>query len=109
MSATKTLTVRPFGDCILVEPIIEDEMTEGGIVLPDTTRKEIDQGRVLAVGPGRVMPDGTRRPMEIAEGQRVIYTRYSGKKVKLPGRREVYLMREGDCYGAIEESDGAGE
>ncbi len=108
MNATKTVSVRPFGDHILVEPLLEDETTEGGIVLPDATRKEIDQGIVRAVGPGRRLPDGSLVPMEVSEGQRVVYQRYAGKKVQLPGRREFYLMRASDCYGALEESDEQG-
>jgi chaperonin GroES len=94
--------LRPIGDKVVVEVFEEEEKTAGGIFLPDTAKKKPQEGRVVAVGPGRVLQDGTRAPMSVKVGDRVIFSKYGGNEVEVDGKEytildedQIYAIREG--------------
>lgn len=94
--------LRPIGDKVVVEVFEEEEKTAGGIYLPDTAKKKPQEGRVVAVGPGRVLQDGTRAPMAVKVGDRVIFSKYGGNEVEVDGKEytildedQIYAIREG--------------
>ncbi len=87
--------LRPLADRVVVKPIQAEEKTKGGIVLPDTAKDKPQEGEVIAVGPGRVMDNGTKLAPEVKVGDRVIYSKYSGSEVKIEGD-EYLIVRESD-------------
>jgi chaperonin GroES len=86
--------LRPLGDRIVVRPGKEEEVTRGGIVLPDTAKKRPREGEVLAVGPGKVLENGERAPLEVAVGDVVIYSEYGGTNIEI-GADEYVILDEG--------------
>ena len=86
---------QPLADRVIVQPIEREEVTRGGIVLPDTAKEKPQEGKVLAVGPGRLSEDGKRIAMDIAVGDIVVYTRYGGTEIKVDGE-ELIILRESD-------------
>jgi chaperonin GroES len=94
------LKIRPLEDRVVVEPLEAEEKTAGGILLPDTAREKPQRGRVLAVGPGKVLEDGKRQAMSVAVGDEVLYGRYAGNEVKLADK-EVKIMRESDLLAKV--------
>ena len=84
------MKIKPLGDRILVKRIKEEERTKGGIIIPDTAKEKPQEGKVLAVGPGRFNDNGTRIPVDVSVGDVVIYTKYGGTEVKYNG--EEYLI-----------------
>jgi chaperonin GroES len=93
--------IRPLGDKIVVEPATEEEKTTGGIILPDTAKQKPQEGKVVAVGTGRVLEDGSRAPMAVKVGDRVIYAKYGGNEITLSGKD--YLILDQDSIYAIRE------
>lgn len=89
------MDIRPIHDRIIVKRIEEDEVTEGGIVLPDTAREKSVAGEVIAVGPGKILNNGELRPMSINVGDTVLFGKYSGTEIKVKGEY-VVVMREDD-------------
>lgn len=89
------MEIRPLGDRVVVKPISREEKTAGGIVLPDTAKEKPQEGEVVAVGPGRVLDNGKRVPVEVKAGDRVVYAKYGGAEVKLEGV-EYVILRESD-------------
>jgi len=89
------LVLRPLADRVVVKPIQADEKTKGGIVLPDTAKDKPQEGEVIAVGPGRILDNGTKVAPEIKVGDRVIYSKYSGSEIKIEGE-EYLIVRESD-------------
>ena len=87
------MDLQPLGDRLIVEAIEEEETTSSGIVLPDTAKEKPQRGRVLAVGPGARNDKGEVVPMEVAEGDEVIYSKYGGTEIKL-GADDVLILRE---------------
>ena len=87
--------MQPMADRLVVKPIEREEVTKGGIYLPDTAREKPQEGEVLAVGPGRLSEDGKRIAMDIKVGDRVIYTKYGGTEIKIDDD-ELIILREGD-------------
>jgi chaperonin GroES len=83
--------LKPLGDRVVVRPGEEEEVTKGGIVLPDTAKKRPREGEVLAVGPGRVLDNGQRAPMDVAVGDVVVYSEFGGTEVKVGGEDYVIL------------------
>jgi len=87
--------LKPLADRVVVKPIEQEERTKGGIVLPDTAKEKPQEGEIVAVGPGRLLDNGQRAPLEVAVGDRVLFARYSGTEFKVDG--ETYLvLRESD-------------
>lgn len=89
------VNVKPLGDRVLVKPLPKEEVSRGGIILPDTAKEKPQEGEVVAVGPGRISDEGKRLAMEVKEGDRVIYARYAGTEVMIE-REEYVLLRETD-------------
>jgi chaperonin GroES len=87
--------LQPLGDRLVVRPIEREEVTKGGIVLPDTAKEKPQEGEVLAVGPGRLSEDGTRIAMDVKVGDIVIYARYGGTEYKVDDK-EIIILREVD-------------
>jgi chaperonin GroES len=96
------MKIRPLGDKVVVRASTAEERTTGGIVLPDAAREKPQQGQVVAVGPGRLLETGDRAPMNVSEGDTVIFSKYGGQEVKLNGeellildQESIYAIREG--------------
>src|SRR5512136_1293366 len=87
--------LQPLGDRLVVKPIEREEVTKSGIVLPDTAKEKPQEGKVIAVGPGRVSEDGKRIPIEIEVGDTIIYAKYGGTEIKIDGE-ELMILRESD-------------
>src|SRR5215213_7057147 len=98
-TATK-LKLTPLGDRVLVRPKAKDSTTKSGIFIPDTAKEKPQEGEVLAVGPGRVLDDGTRLEMEITVGQSVLYSKYAGTEFKLEDD-EYLIFREPDILAVL--------
>ena len=92
--------VKPLGDRVLIKPLEEEEQKRGGIIIPDTAKEKPQQGEVLAVGPGAHADDGSRMPMEVSVGDKVLYGKYSGSEVTIDGE-DVLIMREADVLAII--------
>ena len=99
-AATK-LQIQPLGDRVVVEREDAETVTSGGIVLPDSAQDKPSRGKVVSVGNGRLLDDGTRGKMQLKKGDRVLFSSYAGEDFKL-GDRELILMREDDVYAVIE-------
>jgi chaperonin GroES len=81
------MTLKPLGDHIIVKPLSNEEITKAGIVLPDTVDKDRpERGEVIAVGPGRILDNGSRAPMEVSAGQKVVFKKYSPEEIKIDGQ-----------------------
>lgn len=87
--------LKPLADRVVVKVIKSEDKTAGGIVLPDTAKEKPQEGEVVAVGPGKVLDSGSRAPMEVKVGDRVIYAKYGGTEVKVEGE-EFMVLRESD-------------
>jgi len=86
--------VRPLHDRLLIQRLAEEEKTAGGLFIPDTAKEKPQQGKVIAVGNGRVAEDGKVRPLEVRAGDKVLFSKYSGTELKLEGKE--YLVQDGD-------------
>lgn len=95
------MKVRPLQDRILVKRIDEEETTKGGIIIPDTAKEKPQQGKVEAVGKGKVLDNGSRVAPDVKEGDTILFGKYAGTEVKLEGE-EFLIMREDDILGVIE-------
>lgn len=87
--------LKPLADRVVVRPIEREEVTKGGIVLPDTAKEKPQEGEVIAVGPGRLSEDGKRMPMDVKVGDIVIYAKYGGTEIKIVDE-ELIILRESD-------------
>jgi len=85
----------PLGDRVVVKPNLKEEVTRGGIVIPDTAKEKPQEGEVIAVGPGKMTDDGKRIPMDVKVGDTVIYAKYGGTEIK-EGDEELIILRESD-------------
>lgn len=93
--------VRPLHDRLIVERIEETEQMVGGIIIPDTAKEKPQQGKVIAVGKGKVKDDGTISPLDVQAGDKVLFGKYSGQEIKLDGE-EFLIMREDEILGVVE-------
>ena len=89
------IKLQPLGDRVVVQPSEEEEITKGGIYLPDTAKEKPQRGVIIAVGPGRLDEEGKRIPMEVKKGDKVIYSKYAGSEIKQDDK-EVLILRESD-------------
>ena len=94
------IKVRPLDDRVVVEPLEAEEKTAGGILLPDTAKQKPQRGRVVAVGPGKLLDDGKRAAVSVAKGDEVLYGRYSGTDIEV-NRREIKILRETDILAKV--------
>ncbi|HEY2980760.1 MAG TPA: co-chaperone GroES [Anaerolineales bacterium] len=95
------LSFKPLGGRVLVEPIEQDEMTPGGIILPETAKEKPQEGKILAVGPGDRDDEGKRIPLDVKVGDKVLFAKYSGTEVKMDGKK-LLILRESDILGIVE-------
>lgn len=89
------IKLQPLGDRVVVQPSTEEDVTKGGIILPDTAKEKPQRGVVIAVGPGRLDEEGKRIPMEVKKGDKVIYAKYAGSEIKQDDE-DVLILRESD-------------
>jgi chaperonin GroES len=100
-TTTKTGSIRPLGDRVLVQRVEAEEKTAGGILLPDTAKEKPKEGKVISIGNGKVLDDGTRSTFSVKPGDRILFTSYAGTEVKFGGQ-EYLIMREEDILGVID-------
>jgi len=93
--------LKPLGDRVLIKPSPREEMTRGGIVLPDTAKEKPQEGTVLAVGPGRRLDSGELVPLDVKVGDKVLYAKYAGTEVKL-NEEDHLILRESDLLGIVD-------
>lgn len=96
----KKISIRPLEDRVVVEPLEAEEMTAGGIVLPDTAKERPQRGTVLATGPGKVLDSGDRGALSVTVGDEVIFGKYSGTDIEVDGR-DVKILRESDILAKV--------
>jgi len=95
------MRVKPLHDRIIVRRLEEEEKTKGGIIIPDTAKEKPIEGKVIAVGTGRMKKDGTKLPLELKKGDRVLFAKYGGTEVKIDGEEHL-IMKEEDILAVIE-------
>ncbi len=95
------MAVKPLGDKILVKRLEAEETTKGGIVIPDSAKEKPKEGKIVAVGPGKVLDDGTRGKMQVKKGDRILFTSYAGTEIKIDGE-EYLVMGEDDILAVVE-------
>jgi chaperonin GroES len=96
------MKIRPLQDRIIVKRVEEEEKTKGGIIIPDTAKEKPMEGKVIAVGKGKILEDGKLQPLDVKVGDRVLFAKYAGTEVKIEGDEHV-IMREDDILGVIEK------
>jgi|TARA_B110001454_G_scaffold130990_1_gene122025 chaperonin GroES len=96
-----TTKFEPLGDRVVIKPKEQEEVSKGGLLLPDTAKERPQEGEVVAVGPGRVTDEGTRIAMELVVGDKVAYAQYSGAELKNDDEEEFLILRESDVLAKI--------
>lgn len=94
------MAIQPLGDRVLIKPLEAQEKTKGGIVLPDTAKEKPQEGKVIAVGKGRVSEDGKVTPLEVKAGDKVLYGKYSGTEISVEGD-EYLIVKEEDILAIV--------
>jgi chaperonin GroES len=97
------MKVKPLGDRIVIRRFEADEKTAGGILLPDSAKNKPQKGKVLAIGPGKMLKDGSRRPLQVKEGDVVLFTNWAGDEFKQSHGDNILLMREEDVLAVLKE------
>ncbi len=95
------INLKPLGSRVVVEPIEQEEVTAGGIVLPETAKEKPQKGIILSVGPGDRDEDGKRIPMDVKEGDTVLFAKYAGTEIKVEGKK-LLILRESDLLAIVE-------
>ena len=95
-----TISMKPLGSRVVIEPIEQEEMTAGGIVLPETAKEKPQKGTVLAIGPGDRDEDGEHIPMDVKVGDTVLFQKYGGTEIKIDGKK-LMIMRESDLLAIV--------
>jgi chaperonin GroES len=100
-TATKTASkLQPLGDRVVVKPTPREEMTKSGLVLPDTAKEKPQEGLIVAAGPGRILDDGKREPMDVKVGQKVLYGKYAGTEFKVEDE-ELLIVSQKDILAVV--------
>ena len=94
------MKIKPLGERVLVEPIKEDEVSKGGIIIPDSAKEKPQEGKIIAVGPGKIDDNGKLLPFNVKKGDIVLMPKYGGTEVKIDGK-EYQIMREDDILAVI--------
>ena len=100
-TATKT-KLRPLGDRVVIQPTPREETTKSGIVLPDTAKVKPQEGKILAVGPGRILDDGKREQIDVKQGQKVLYAKYAGTEFKV-NEEDLLIVSQKDILAVVED------
>ncbi|MDD3374785.1 MAG: co-chaperone GroES [Candidatus Omnitrophica bacterium] len=95
------MQLKPLADRIIVKPLEAEEKTKGGIILPDTAKEKPQEGKIVAVGKGKVLDDGSVQVMEVKVGDRVLYGKYSGTEIKTKEDEDLLIMREEDVLAVF--------
>jgi chaperonin GroES len=95
------MNVKPLGDRVLVQPLEDQEVKKGGIIIPDTAKEKPQEGKVVAIGTGKRDDNGKLIPFEVKKGDRVLISKYGGTEIKIDGK-DYLIMREDDILGVIE-------
>ena len=95
------MKIIPLGDRVVIKPLEAEEKTKGGIVLPDTAKEKPQEGKIIAVGKGKVLENGKIEPLEVKEGDKVLYAKYSGTEITTKDGDEMLIMREEDILALI--------
>ncbi len=95
------MKIKPLHDRVIVKRIEEEEKTKGGIIIPDTAKEKPSEGKIIAVGDGKVMEDGKRQPLEVKKGDKVLFGKYAGTEIKIDGEEHL-IMREDDIIAIVE-------
>jgi chaperonin GroES len=95
------MKIRPLHDRVIVKRIEEEEKTKGGIIIPDTAKEKPSEGKVVAVGKGKLLENGTVQPLEVKKGDKILFGKYAGTDVKIEGAEHL-IMREDDIIAIIE-------
>ncbi len=95
------MKIRPLHDHIIVKRVKEEDKTKGGIIIPDTAKEKPQEGKIVAVGKGKVLKDGKIQPLDVKKGDTVLFTKYAGNEVKIDGEEHL-IIREEDILGVIE-------
>ena len=95
------MKIRPLQDRILVQRIEEEETSKGGIIIPDSAKEKPQEGKVIAVGNGKVRDDGTVQPLDVKKGDRLLFSKYAGTEITLEGDEHL-IIREDDVLGVLE-------
>jgi chaperonin GroES len=98
--ASMSISLKPLGNRVVVEPIEQEDITPSGIVLPETAKEKPQKGKVLSVGPGDRDEDGKRIPMDVSEGDTVLFAKYSGTEIKVDGKK-LLILRESDLLAIV--------
>ena len=96
-----SISLKPLGSRVVVEPVEQEEVTAGGIVLPETAKEKPQKGKVLSIGPGERDDDGERIPMDVAVGDTVLYAKYAGTEIKVEGQK-LLILKESDLLAIVE-------
>ena len=96
------MKIKPLNDRVLVLRIEEEEKTSGGLIIPDTAKEKPQEGKVIAVGPGKLDDDGKRLPLDVKKNDRILFGKYAGNEIKIDGVEHL-IMREDDILGVIEK------
>nr|AAA83440.1 GroES-like chaperonin [Thermus aquaticus] len=102
MAAEVKTVIKPLGDRVVVKRIEEEPKTKGGIVLPDTAKEKPQKGKVIAVGTGRVLENGQRVPLEVKEGDIVVFAKYGGTEIEIAPRRTYVILSERDLLAVLQ-------
>ena len=95
------MKIQPLGDRVVIQPLEAEEKSKGGIVLPDTAKEKPQEGKIVAVGKGKVLENGSVQPLEIKVGDRVLYAKYSGTEINTKDGEELLIMREEDILAIV--------
>ena len=95
------MKIRPLQDRVIVKRVEEEEKTKGGIIIPDSAKEKPMEGKVVAVGTGKVLEDGKKHPLDVKKGDRILFGKYAGTEVKIDGEEHL-IMREDDILGILE-------
>ena len=96
------MNARPLQDRVIVKRVQEEEKTKGGIIIPDTAKEKPIEGKIVAVGSGRILESGKKVPLQVKKGDRVLFGRYSGTEIKIDGE-ELLIMKEDDIVAIVEK------
>ncbi len=94
------VNIRPLGDRVLVQPLEEQEVKKGGIIIPDTAKEKPQEGKILSVGPGKRDDAGKLIPLDVKEGDKILFSKYGGTEISVDGEK-MLIMREDDILGVV--------
>ena len=95
------MKIRPLNDRVLVVRVEKEQKTAGGIIIPDTAKEKPQEGKIIAAGPGKIGEDGKRTPLNVKNGDRVLFSKYAGTEIKVDGVEHIF-MKEDDILGVLE-------